>query len=215
MGQEVGDGQEIGVHEVGDARCRKQQAEDGIYEKTMAEPATFLTAPFDRSGQEDRQRQPAGQDIRRQFRVGNTVEDVNQAGPEGEQQQVPLMPQGTGLAENPVFAEERRCKARPGHEAGDEDRDEVVPGMEAFVHLGGEAQEVFADEEEIEEVRILLADQVVPGYGDDQEEDDARQVEELEEEARPLAQQGIPEEDAQGEDDGDEPFVSMPKPMAA
>ena len=140
------------------------------------------------------------------FESENTVEDVNQAGPEGEQQQVPLMPQGTGLAENPVFAEERRHEARPGHEAGDEDRDEVVPGMEAFVHLGGEAQKVFADEEEIEEVRILLADQVVPGHGDDQEEDDARQVEEFEEEARPLAQQGIPEEDAKGEDDGDEAF---------
>ena len=39
--QEVGDGQEIGVHEVGDARCRKQQADDGVDEKTVAEPATF------------------------------------------------------------------------------------------------------------------------------------------------------------------------------
>ena len=54
VGQEVGDGQEIGVHEVGDARCREQQAEDGIYEKTVAEPAPFLTAPFDGRGQEDR-----------------------------------------------------------------------------------------------------------------------------------------------------------------
>ena len=61
-------------------------------------------------------------------------------------------------------------------------------------------------EEEIEEVGILLADQVVPGHGDDQEEGDARQVEELEEKARPLAEQGIPEEDANGEDDGDEAF---------
>lgn len=206
MGQEVGDGQEIRVHEVDDARCREQQAEDGVDEKTVAEPAPLVTTPFEGSGQEDRQRQPAGQDIRRQFRVGNAVEDVNQAGPEGEQQQVLFVPQGAGLAENPVLTEERRQKARPGHEAGDEDGDEVVPGMEAFVHLGGEAQEVFADEEEIEEVGILLADQVVPGHGDDQEEGDARQVEELEEKARPFAEQGIPEEDANGEDDGDEAF---------
>ena len=206
MGQEVGDGQEIRVHEVDDARCREQQAEEGVDEKTVAEPAPLVTTPFDGCGQEDRQRQPAGQDIRRQFRIGNAIEDVNQAGPEGKQQQVLFVLQGAGLAENPVLTEERRQKARPGHEAGDEDGDEVVPGMEAFVHLGGEAQEVLADEEEIEEVGILLADQVVPGHGDDQEEGDARQVEELEEMARPLAQQGIPEEDANGEDDGDEAF---------
>lgn len=158
MGQKVGDSQEVRVHEIGDTRCCKEQAEDGVDEKTVAEPAAFLTAPFDGCGQEDRQRQPAGQDIRRQFRIGNAVEDVNQAGPKGEQQQVLFVPQGAGLAENPVLTEERRQKARPGHEAGDEDGDEVVPGMEAFVHLGGEAQEVLADEEEIEEVGILLAD---------------------------------------------------------
>ena len=89
------------MHEVGDARCRKQQAEDGVDEKTVAEPATFLTAPFDRSGQEDWQGQPAGQDVRRQFRVGNTVEDVNQAGPEGEQQQVLLCRREPGLRKIP------------------------------------------------------------------------------------------------------------------
>lgn len=78
--------------------------------------------------------------------------------------------------------------------------------MEAFVHLGGEAQEVFADEEEIKEVWIFLADQVVPRHGDDQEKDDARHIEEFQEEARPLAEQGVPEEDAKGEDDGNEAF---------
>lgn len=206
MGQEVGDGQEIRVHEVDDARCREQQAEDGVDEKTVAEPAPLVTTPFDGCGQEDRQGQPAGQDIRRQFRIGNAVEDVNQAGPEGKQQQVLFVPQGAGLAENPVLTEERRQKARPGHEAGDEDGDEVVPGMEAFVHLRGEAQEVFADEEKIEEIRIPLADEVVPGHGDDQKKEDARHVKELQEEARPPAEEGIPKEDAKGEDDGNQAF---------
>ena len=60
MGQEVGDGQEIRVHEVDDARCREQQAEDGVDEKTVAEPAPLVTTLFDGCGQEDRQGQPAG-----------------------------------------------------------------------------------------------------------------------------------------------------------
>lgn len=50
VGQKVGDRQEVRVHEIGDTRCCKEQAEDSIDGETVAEPAAFLTAPFERSG---------------------------------------------------------------------------------------------------------------------------------------------------------------------
>ena len=54
VAEKVGNRQKIGVHEVDDAGCRKQEAEQGVDEKTVAQPGFFAAAPFQRGGDQDR-----------------------------------------------------------------------------------------------------------------------------------------------------------------
>ena len=44
--EEVSNRQKIGVHEVDDAGCRKEEAEQGVDKETVAEPRFFAAAPF-------------------------------------------------------------------------------------------------------------------------------------------------------------------------
>ena len=78
-------------------------------------------------------------------------------------------------------------------------KEDVVGGMLA-------SQEVFADKEEIKEVRVGLRHEVIPGDGNSQKQQDPGHVEEFQEEFWPPGKHGVPKEDAYGKGDGDEPF---------
>ena len=52
--EEVGNAQKVGVHEVDDAGCRKEEAEQGVDKKTVTEPRFFTAAPFQGGCQKDR-----------------------------------------------------------------------------------------------------------------------------------------------------------------
>ena len=60
--------------------------------------------------------------------------------------------------------------------------------------------------EEIKEFWITLADEIIPGHSNDQKEQDSRQVEQAQKEARPPRKQDVPKENAQGKDDGNQPL---------
>ena len=87
MRHKAGNGEEVRSHDIGNTRNGKEQAEYAVYQEGMAEPAADVAAPFQRGCYEDGQGQPAGHDIRRQFRIRNTVEEINQASPQGQEAQ--------------------------------------------------------------------------------------------------------------------------------